>query len=260
MLQEKGQTTYVCPGVPGHPSLPPEIRPPMYKMPRRVDGLIWSIRLTMTLTEEEEALFRIPNTVCVYHAKGKNGQKPHYHLYYKCDTTQANVKEYVLQNEIVKKYYKPTNGFWEVASKEHYTLELYWEYVWKNHPDRGQRFVWWDILETQLEIPEPLPILATPNDVFLSVYEEAPKAPKRSSLEKQQRFLKYAKEQYETTQKPVTTRRTLKYLYEYCRENGFTTETACFVYVNYANSHLLQGDEYKRSRAQFCERLENKFF
>lgn len=229
-------------------------------MPRRVDGLIWAIRLTMTLTEEEEALFRIPNTVCVYHAKGKVGEKPHYHLYYNCQTTHKEVQKYVLKNEIVRKYYTNTNGFWQIASKPHFTLEGFWWYAWVNNPDRGQRFVWWDIPEPQMDIPEPMPILATPNDVILDMPVDTPKEPKRTSKEKQQRFLKYARDQYELSEKPVTTRRTLKYLYEYCRENGFTTETACFVYVNYANSHLLEGEEYKKARSQFCERLENKFF
>lgn len=238
-------------------------------MPRRIAGSIWAIRITMTLSEDEEALFRIPNTVCVYHKGGmKSGgfrEKPHYHIYYNCDTVKEEVQKTIRQNEIVQKYYVASNGFWSVDTKPEYTLEKYWEYVWDNHPFKGQRLLWWDIQDAQLEIPT-----VSPYATILEPYRGRPHhieivtAPKvkaaKSSLEKQQKFLKYCRDQYELINKPVTAKRTIKLLYEYCKDNGFTTETCCFVWVNYVMANLLTGEDYKISRRGFAERLENKFF
>lgn len=240
-------------------------------MPRRIAGSIWAIRITMTLSEDEESLFRIPNTICVYHKGGtKSGgfrEKPHYHIYYNCDTVKEDVQKHIRGNEIVQKYYVASNGFWSVDTKPEYSLEKYWEYVWNNHPFKGQRLVWWDIPEPQLTIPEVSPYATVlesyrgtqrPHHIEINAVPK-PKANK-SSLEKQQKFLAYCRNQYELTGKQVNPRNTLKYLYEYCKDNGFTTETCCFVWVNYAMANLLSGEEYKTSRARFCERLENKFF
>lgn len=238
-------------------------------MPRRINGTIWAIRITMTLSEEEEALFRIPNTVCVYHKGGtKSGnfkEKPHYHIYYNCDTVKDEVQKHIRNNEIVQKYYKASNGFWSIDSKPEYSLEKYWQYVWDNNPFKGQRLIWWDIPETQLPIPEVSPYATLLGDYrgrphHIEIITNKPKAPNKSSLEKQQKFLKYCKDYYDDTEKPITTRRTIKLLYEYCKDNGFTTETCCFVWVNFAMANLLTGEEYKSSRAIFARRLENKFF
>lgn len=238
-------------------------------MPRRIEGLVWAIRITATLSSEEELLFKIPNTVCVYHAGGDKGrkgfvEKPHYHLYYKHDTlvVKEKVQDMIRSNEIVKKYYKASNGFWSIDTDEAYTLEKYWEYVWDKFPAKKQRLVWWDIPEPELPIPE-IPILATIGNVIaLGPITESRGRQKKvsSSLEKQQKFLNYCKGYYELTTKSPTPEKVLKLLYEYCKNNGFTTESCCFVWVNYAMANLTTGDAYKESRNRFVERLQNKFF
>lgn len=228
----------------------------------------------MKLTEEEEIQLKIPNTVCVWHRFGKKGEKPHYHLYYSAGdagTTKDTVQAMIKSNPVVAKYYKPTNGFWEVATKEHYTLEKYWEYVWANYPSKGQVFKWWDIPEPQLPIPEPelglsSLILASPGNVIatgpLDEYRIRERKQKIStSLEKQMKFLKYCKDYYDDFPTHTKTPRDIiKLLYDYCKCNGFTTESCCFVWVNYVLANLTTGDDYKENRRQFTARLQNKFF
>lgn len=241
-------------------------------MPRKITGSVWGIRITMDISPiDEEPLFKIPNTVCVYHAGGKRKsigfkEKPHYHLYYKCDedTTKETVQQYIKSNAIVAKYYKASNAFWSVDTDTSYTLESYWEYVWKDYPQKKQRLIWWDIPEPQLPIPQPIESLITVGNVValgpISAHRgREKKVP--TSLEKQQKFLQYCKDYYgENTTKSITPKRILKLLYEYCKNNGFTTETCCFVWVNYVMANLTTGAAYKECRGQFVSRLENKFF
>lgn len=247
-------------------------------MPRRVAGTIWAIRITMDISPiTEEPLFRIPNTVCVYHAGGSKGrkgfkEKPHYHLYYNAGdvVVKEKVQEMVKQNEIVSKYYKASNGFWAIDTDEKYDLNTYWKYVWKDYPEKKQRLIWWDIPEPQLPIPEPeLPIPQSLNDLITvgNVVALGPISADRgrekkvsSSLEKQQKFLRYCKEYYDTTTKRPTPEKVIKLLYEYCRQNGFTTESCCFVWVNFALANLTTGDAYKEARGQFVSRLSQKYF
>lgn len=242
------------------------------RMPRRVAGKVWAIRITATLSEEEETLFKIPNTVCVYHAGGSRGkkgfqEKPHYHLYYNAGTevTKDTVQSMIRSNSVVQKYYKASNGFWSIDSDEKYDLNTYWEYVWNDYPAKKQRLVWWDIEEEQLPIPESL-ILVSPGNIIatgpLDSYRGRERKQKIStSLEKQMKFLKYCKDYYDDFPTHTKTPRDiLKLLYEYCKGNGFTTESCCFVWVNYVLANISTDDEYKENRRQFTTRLQNKFF
>lgn len=253
-----------CVPPPGFSS-PPDVET---EMPRRIAGPIWAIRITMDLDPlTEEVEFRIPNTVCVFHGGGsKTGrfkEKPHYHIYYdaKCEVVKEKVQEMVKQSAIVSKYYKASNGFWSIDTDEKYDLKSYWDYVWRDYPSKKQRLIWWDIPEPQLPIPDLL--LESPGNVIahgpITEYRGREKKTS-SSLEKQQKFLRYCKEYYETSTKQPEPGRVIKLLYEYCRENGFTTEACCFVWVNYALSNLQNGDAYKESRRRFAARLESKYF
>lgn len=256
---------------------PPGFSPGLVEteMPRRIAGPIWAIRITMTLSEEEEKLFNIPNMVCVYHAGGMRAnrkslaEKPHYHLYYNAgkEVTQKEVQELVKSNEIVTKYYKASNGFWSVETDPGYDLNSYWNYVWKDYPKKKQRLMFWNIPEPQLPIPDF--IMESPGNVIalgpLEEYRhrivEVKKDPKKSALEKQQKFLKFVKEYYEGTDyNELTPKKVIKRLYDYCGENGFTTEHCCFTWVNYVLANLLTDDQRKKSRSAFAARLESRFF
>lgn len=245
-------------------------------MPRRVAGPIWAIRLTMTLTPEEERELSIPNMVCVYHAGGSRGrkdlfqEKPHYHLYYNAgsEVTKDKVQELVKANTIVSKYYKASNGFWSVDTDPKYDLDTYWEYVWRNYPTKRQRLIFWNIEEPQKEIPDlvvPCVVAPGPLDEYRGTANGTIKVQsnKKTSLEKQQKFLRFCKDMIELDGKEpneITPRKVFKYLYEYCKENGHTTEYSCFTYVNYVISNIHTGTQYKESRRRWADRMVDKFF
>lgn len=239
-------------------------------MPRRVAGQIWAIRITMTLTDTEEALFKIPNTVCVYHAGGSRSakgfvEKPHYHIYYNAgkEVKKEEVQQLVKSNEIVSKYYKSSNAFWSVDTDVSYTLQSYWKYVWASYPIKKQRLIHWGIPEEQLSIPEPISELSTDSllvSTTASSVINMPQKPKTTTThEKQLKFLKYCKEYYELGGTP-TNNGVLKLLYEYCSKNGATTQNCAYTYVNFVMSNLLQGEAREVHKQQFADRLERIFF
>jgi len=240
-------------------------------MPRRVAGTIWAIRLTMDLLPQEELLLKIPNTVCVYHAGGSRAkglfkEKPHYHLYYNAgkEAKKEDIQDMIRSNEIVKKYYKASNGFWSIETDPGYDLDGYWRYVWKDFPLKRERLIWWDIPEPQLEIPENLVIAKGPLDEYRGtgpkeyVYVKQPKAP--TSAEKQQKFYEYCKEYYERKPQRVTTEKVTYLLVKYCESKGFTPESSLSTWARYAYLNLLGKPERKLARSELSAKLHEKFF
>lgn len=249
-------------------------------MPPIIKSQEWGIRITMTLTEEEElTLATLQDAVIVYHAggsrKGGFNEKPHYHVYVMRDSDRNSIAEALLNNATIKKYYKASNSFWiikhyeticnpdESQNPNKYTecLNKYWSYVWTDFPLKRQRLIAWNDSRLQLPIPEnPLVIVHESLDPHQGA-SLTPKKNVKTSLEKQQKFLQYCKDYYEDNPaKPKNPERVIKLLYEYCKNNGFTTESCCFVWVHYALANLSTGDEYKENRAKFISRLENRFF
>lgn len=240
-------------------------------MPRRVAGTIWAIRITMDLNPcEEEPLFNIPNAVCVFHAGGSRSgkgfkEKPHYHIYYDAgkEVVKESVQELVRSNEIVQKYYKASNGFWSIDTKPEYDLDSYWTYVWAQYPTKKQRLIFWNIPTPQLPIPDL--VMESPGNIIatgpLEEFRKKTQA-RKISLEKQQKFLKYVKEYYDDTKdlNTIPPKEIIKRLYDYCSQNGFTTEACCFTWVNYVLSNIYTNDAYEESRRRFTERIFQKYF
>lgn len=250
-------------------------------MPYRVAGTIWAIRITKTLTPEEEVLFKIPNTVCVYHAGGTRRkdlfqEKPHYHLYYNAGTevVKEKVQEMIKSNEIVNKYYKASNGFWAVETDPGYDLKSYWDYVWRGFPLKRQRLVWWDIEEEQLEIPQS-PLMITPGNIVATgpldphrgtgqkeiVYVNTVKSKAPTSAEKQRKFYEYCLEYYEhKPNKPKSPSHVCYLLVKYCEEKGFTPESSLSTWARFAYLNLLGKPERKLARCELASKLHEKFF
>lgn len=243
-------------------------------MPRRVAGTIWAIRITMDISREDEVLFKIPNTVCVYHAGGKRArnqfkEKPHYHLYYDAgvEVTKETVQDMVRSNEIVKRHYKASNGFWSVETSPEYDLESYWRYVWSDFPEKKQRLIWWDIEVPQLPdypVPEiPLVVAPGPLDPYRGtgnqiIYVKQPKA--KTSLEKQQAFYAYCKEYYGRKEERPTSQMVCYLLVKYCEEKGFTPESSLSTWARFAYLNLLDKPERRIARSELSGRLHEKFF
>lgn len=241
-------------------------------MPRRVAGTIWAIRITMDLNPvEEEPLFNIPNMVCVFHAGGSRSgkgfkDKPHYHLYYNAgeEVVKEKVQELVRSNDIVQKYYKASNGFWSIDTKPEYDLDSYWTYVWKDYPAKKQRLIFWNIPVDPYPIPSL--VMESPGNIIATGPLDAHRgrvstANKKLSLEKQQKFLKHVKEYYEGKDlNAITPTQVIKRLYDYCGQNGFTTEACCYTWVNYVMANIHTGEAYKESRSRFVDRIFQKFF
>lgn len=240
-------------------------------MPRRVAGTIWAIRITMDIPITDEVLFKIPNTVCVYHAGGKRArdqfkEKPHYHLYYNAgqEVVKETVQDMIRSNEIVAKHYKASNGFWSVETSPEYDLESYWRYVWADYPLKKQRLIWWDIDEPQLPIPE-LPIVVAPGplDDYRGtgnriVYVKPPKA--KTSLEKQQAFYEYCKEYYDRKKEHPTSEKVCYLLVKYCEQKGFTPESSLSTWARFAYLNLLDKPQRQIARSELSGRLHEKFF
>lgn len=232
-------------------------------MPRRVAGAIWAIRITMDLLPEEEEKFRIPNTVCVYHAGGSRAkafkEKPHYHLYYNAgdEVVKEKVQELVKSSDIVKKYYKASNGFWSVETSPEYDLESYWRYVWDNFPLKKQRLIWWDIPEPQLPIPESL-VYAEPSKVKTEIVYVKPT--QKTSAMKQHEFYIYCKEYFETKPQPIEKLKICYLLIKYCESKGFTPESSLSTWARYAYFNLLGKQERKESRMELAHAFADKFF
>lgn len=236
-------------------------------MPSKVIGSEWGIRVTMTLTDEEEAsLAALEGFIIVYHAGGTRAkgfrEKPHYHMYLQRQTDRDSIAAILLANSVISKYHKASNSFWSIDTKSTYNLESFWHYVWDQFPVKRQRLIVWNDSRPQLQIPEnPLVIAHGPLDEFRGTGSVKIEKAKKSSLEKQQKFLAYCKEYYEDNPgKSPDPKRILKLLYDYCKGNGFTTESCCFVWVNYALANLSTDEKYKEHRRDFVSRLAHKFF
>lgn len=225
-------------------------------------------RIGIVSPELTSALTGLKGTIVVTHQGGKAGEHPHYHVWFQHERpiTAGTVKNRLRkQNEIFATL--SGNGDW--SFRGHNDLKTWWEYVWLDPLDtKKPALVCWNMDIPQFDIPEIqhtliLNEMATPRIVNTvgpsSLPVQTPK--KTTTQDKQNKFLKYCKEYYalDPEEKP-TSRRVLKLLYDYCAKNGFTTESCCFVYVNYALSNLLKGDDYKESRRRFTDRLANKYF
>lgn len=213
--------------------------------------------------------------VCVYHAGGTRAgkgfqDKPHYHLYYNAgeEVAKEKVQELVKANPIVQKYYKASNGFWSVDTDPGYDLESYWRYVWADFPAKKQRLIYWNIPVDQADYPVPTMdafVMATPGNVIatgpLDQYRGKIQTTKKLSLEKQQKFLKHVKEYYEGRDlNTITPRKVIKRLYDYCGQNGFTTEACCYTWVNFVIANIHTGEILKQSRRDFTDRIFHRFF
>lgn len=238
-------------------------------MPRRVAGRIWAIRITMDILPDEEELFKIPNTVCVFHAGGSRAkglfkEKPHYHLYYDAgkEVKKEEVQDMIRSNDIVKKYYKASNGFWSVDSDEKYDLSSYWEYVWKDYPTKRQRLIWWDVPEPQKPIPENLVIAHGPLDAYRGTGTRIVmvKNKQKTSAEKQHAFYEYCKEKFEEKPRPITSEAVCYLLVKYCEAKGFTPESSLSTWCRYAYLNLLNKPERKLARSELASKLHEKFF
>jgi len=239
-------------------------------MPVKIRGTQWSIRITMTLSDDEERqLNDISGAVIVYHAGGTRAggfnEKPHYHCYLQYDGERNDVSRIFLANPIVSKYHKPSNAFWMIDTKPIYTLESFWHYVWAGFPLKRQRLIHWGDPRPQMPVPESPLVVGAPegqsSQESVPVVLRPKQAAKKTSLDKQQKFLQYCRDYYEGEDtNNATPKEILGLLYDYCRQNGHTTESCCFTYVNYVISNLHTGDEYEESKRRWSRRLLDKFF
>lgn len=239
-------------------------------MPVKIKGTEWGIRITMSLTDDEERqLTDISGAVIVYHAggnrKGGFNEKPHYHCYLQLDGTRDDISALLLSNPIISKYHKPSNAFWMIDTKSSYTLNSFWDYVWTDYPLKRQRLIHWGDSRPQLEIPESPLVLALvapgPLDEHRGTLRPKPVSAKKASIDKQNKFLQYCRDYFDGEDtNNVTHKQILHLLYDYCRQNGHTTESCCFTYVNYVISNIHTGDTYEESKRQWSRRLLDKFF
>jgi len=240
-------------------------------MPVKVKGTEWGIRITMSLTDDEERqLSDISGAVIVYHAggtrKGGFNEKPHYHVYIQHDGTRDDISAKLLSNPVIAKYHKPSNAFWMIDTKSTYTLESYWHYVWAGFPLKRQRLIHWGDSRPQLEIPESPLVSALvapgPLDEHRGSLRPTTVSPKKTTLDKQNKFLQFCRDYYDGEDtNNVEPKEILGLLYDYCRQNGHTTESCCFTYVNYAIANLhTDVVAYEASKRQWTRRLLDKFF
>lgn len=240
-------------------------------MPRRIAGTIWAIRITMDISPTDEASFKIPGTVCVFHAGGSRAnslfkEKPHYHLYYdaKRETTKDVVQALIKSNSIVQAHYKASNGFWSVETDPGYDLESYWRYVWNDYPTKKQRLIWWDVDVPQLP-GYPIPTAERTDIPIVShvgavVAQRVVKKSTKTSLEKQQLFYEFCKDWYDDNEEEITKHRICMLLVDYCKNAGFTPESSLSTWARFAYFKLLPPDSYKLAVQDLAQTLENKFF
>lgn len=224
-------------------------------------------RLGKNTPEIRTVLQGLKGWVVVSHEGGKTGEHSHLHCFIQhsepcCAMT---VKNRLKKHEVFKEF--KGNGDWSFRS--HDSLQTWWDYVWKDeYETKKPSLVCWNLDIPQFDIPPPRtlilpkPELTAPGNIIAigPISEHRRKQKVNSSLEKQQKFYRYCKEYYDGTDKRPTAEKVLKLLYEYCKKNGFTTESCCFVWVNYALANLSTGDAYKECRGAFVSRLANKFF
>lgn len=276
---KKGETTYVSPGsllllllLPARSGLKIYFvamcrSKDTTTMPVKVKGNEWAIRITMVLTDEEEKnLCDISGSVIVYHAGGsrKGGfvEKPHYHCYMQKDTDRDTIAKIFLANSTIQKYHKASNAFWMIDTKSTYSLSSFWDYVWKDFPLKRQRLVHWGDSRPPLSVPElPIvPIATGPIEEYRGTGRVVVES-KKTSLDKQRKFLKYCQDYYgDEDTNSVSPKEILGLLYDYCRQNGHTTEACCFTYVNFVISNLHTDEMYEQSKRDWSRRLLQKFF
>lgn len=202
--------------------------------------------------------------VVVSHEGGKTGEHPHLHCWIQhtepcCAMT---VKNRLKKHEVFKDF--KGNGDW--SFRAHNDLRTWWEYVWKDDfGNKKPNLVCWSLDIPQFPIPEiitlilPKPVLTTHGNIIADGPISQHRGRKKSSsLEKQDKFLNYCKEYFDSkSNAEKTPERILKLLYEYCGKNGFTTESCCFVWVNYVLANISDG---KENRNAFVARMLQKFF
>lgn len=224
-------------------------------------------RLGRNSPELRAALSGLKGVCVVSHAGGETGEHPHLHCWFQHDkeTTAGTVKNRLHKLSAFSDF--KGNSDWSFRS--HNDLPIWWEYVWRDSlGNKKPELVCWtlDIPEFPIPVNPPTLIVAemeAPGNIIAKgpIHEFRKKSKQASTIDKQNKFLAYCKGYYDLDETEAPTpRKVLKLLYDYCAKNGFTTETCCFVYVNYALSNLCKGDAYKEGRRRFVDRLEGKFF
>lgn len=238
-------------------------------MPRNPSSSWWFVRLTATLTEAEEQLLNIPDTVIVYHhggsRSGKYQEKPHYHCVVLKQMKDSELRELLMSNTIVQKYYQKTNGFYACSiPKPHYTLQSWWEYVTKDYISKRFRLIHWNV-----DTPR-LPDFKTPEEQGLSMVFETPGTPRHiivrdivektpTSRMKQQRFLEHCKTYFGDT--IPTQSDVVRQLIEYCADMGFAPDSSLSTWARFAYFNLIRkSPEFETSAEQLTRTLVNKFF
>lgn len=188
--------------------------------------------------------------------------KQHLHIYFVHEPIDVSTHTH---SDKLKVKYKSIFGLGELSGNELRTawawcypgtsLDSYWNYTahdkkQKAYGRSGAQLLLWKLPDAKREILLPPPA----KDVVIM------KEPKKSSLEKQKKFLKYCKEFYDETKTQPTVSSCTELLFEYCRRDGFTTESCCFVWVNYALANLLHGPAYDIYKGEFSGRMMRKFF
>lgn len=191
-------------------------------------------------------------------------ERPHYHVWVPYRNPTVKVEENY--RKLLRAYYdtKISNLIWKTHANSYYCVKAHnsftkWlQYVAKDpEVKRGSCIKW-----NRDGDPPKIEIIAnTIVNVGVDTVPTTTKTSKKTSLEKQQKFLRFvqdafAPEDYNTLTPEILT----DYLFEYCANNEFVALNASYTFINYALSHLLDGEARRRYKERYRDVIISKFF
>lgn len=204
------------------------------------------------------------------HLEGKvQKERPHYHCW--VPRTSLHVDKW--KKDIIRPFYDsqypdPKALKWNTHANSYYMFKEHdsysdWEkYVARDPEVKKGSWIRWN----RPGVPPPIePGIAISDFIVtgpVNTIIDCPiKVVRKSSLEKQIKFLNYVKScvdesDYDTLTPEILT----DYVFEYCGKNEFVAMNAAYTFINYALSQLLTGDARARYKERFRSVICSKFF
>lgn len=218
-------------------------------------------------------LLDLSGSAVAEHLEGKvQKERPHYHCW--VPKTTATKEQW---KGLLRAYYdtKVPGLDWNRNANAYYTVKYHNSFdawvTYASDPEEYKKASWvkWNCPGeppkmrniSELILPAQGGATGPQNVIHLGPGLVVAKDKKFSSLEKQQRFLRYVKDSITEDEWNSQTAHSISRLFfRYCGQNGFTAMHGGYTYVNYVLSQLLTGTKLEDAESRFADILCSKFF
>lgn len=209
-------------------------------------------------------LQNLPESAVIQHARGlKRTENPHYHCWVPgvpdADAFKAEMRSFYDKKLPDLKWKTHGNAYWTVKVFQT-GFDDWLKYVIDPKEVKAPTWIQWNRTGSPPEVHTEMPLdnlivdpVTLPQVVTVTT--------KKSSLDKQQKFLNYVLDNSpHEDNNNFTPQEVAEMLFEYCKFNGQTTESCCFTYVNFVLSHVHTGSKFAATRRAFGDKIVSRFF